>query len=265
MRPSTLADWLWFFAMFSLALAGPAVLAQPPAAGLTADQIVEKYVAARGGREKLAAIQTLMVTGRLHVGAEPGQAITVRLRRPNQLRQDFILQMRTGTRAYDGVTGWERLPSSPTGKSVVQPIDGLALDDIRAEAENGIDGPLVNYREKGHRLELAGIDYFGDIRCYALIVRLKTGQVVRPFIDAETFLQVGERRTRMINGRGMVGIEEHISDHRPVAGVLFPHLFESGPADDPREMRLRIEKIVANPISPAIDETIFRNPVAARP
>lgn len=239
--------------------------APPPAAAevLTVDQLVARHVAARGGLEKIAAIQTLMVTGRIHAGNDAGQPLTVRLRRPNQIRQDFIVQMRTGARAYDGTVGWARLPSSTTGSPTVELLAGGPLKDIQDEAENGIDGPLVNYREKGHRAELAGVETFDGKRCFVAVIRLRTGHVMRLYLDASTFLEVGERLTRTMNGKA-IEIESTVGDHRPVSGVLFPHLYISGTAESPREMRLQVERIVANPVSPPIDETIFKNPGGAR-
>lgn len=237
----------------------------PPAAAetLTVDELVARHVAARGGLEKIAAIQTLMVTGRIHAGNDAGQPLTVRLRRPNQIRQDFIVQMRTGARAYDGTVGWARLPSSTTGSPTVELLAGAALKDIQDEAENGIDGPLVNYREKGHRVGLAGVETFDSKRCFVVVIRLRTGHVMRQYLDASTFLEVGERLTRTMNGKA-VEIESTVGDHRPVSGVLFPHLYISGTAANPREMRLQVERMVANPVSPPIDETIFKNPGGAR-
>jgi hypothetical protein len=231
--------------------------ARPPTADPTLDEIIEKHIAARGGLARITAIQSLMLTGRIQFTPEVEAPITVRIRRPNQIRQDFILQTRTGTRAYDGSIGWQRMPGPSGGPTAVELLRDAELKNMQDEAESAIDGPLVNYRARGHRVELAGKALFEQKSCFVLTVTLRSGHVMRQYLDAATFLEVGERLTRFVNGKE-TEIESTIGDYREVGGVLFAHLFVSGTADHPRESRLQFEKIVVNP---QMDEMIFKAPI----
>jgi hypothetical protein len=237
--------------------------APAPAGDLTLDEIIDKHVAARGGLARIAAIQSLMLTGRIQFNPEVEAPITVRIRRPNQIRQDFIIQTRTGSRAYDGAVGWQRMPGPSGGPTAVELLRDAELKNIQDEAESAIDGPLLNYRARGHRVELVGKELFEQKPCFVLKVTLRSGHVLRQYLDAATFLEIGERLSRAVNGKE-TEIESTIGDYREAGGVLFPHLFVSGTADHPRESRLQFEKIVVNP---ALDEMIFKapiSPVAAR-
>lgn len=227
------------------------------------DEIIEKHIAARGGAARLADIQSLMLTGRIQFSPEIEAPITVRIRRPNQIRQDFILQTRTGVRAYDGAVGWQRMPGPGGGPTAIELLRDAELKNIQDEAESGIDGPLVNYRTRGHRVELAGKQLFEQKECFVIKVTLRSGHVIRQYLDASSYLAIGERITRSINGKD-TEIESTIGDYRAIAGVQFAHLFVSGTAENPRENRVQFEKIIVNP---PLDEEIFKvpfSPVAGR-
>jgi hypothetical protein len=197
-----------------------------------------------------------MLTGRIQFNPETEAPITVRIRRPNQIRQDFILQTRTGVRAYDGSVGWQRMPGPGGGPTAVELLRDAELKNIQDEAESGIDGPLVNYRARGHRVELVGKELFEQKPCFVIKVTLRSGHVMRQYLDASSFLEIGERLVRSVNGKD-TEIESTIGDYRTVGGVLFPHLFVSGTADHPRESRVQFEKIIVNP---QLDEMIFKPP-----
>jgi hypothetical protein len=82
--------------------------ATPPP--LTVDEIVARYVEARGGTDKLAALQTLKVTGRVFFGGGDDFSITAQfaqvLKRPDQIRREITLQGLTAIDAYDGKESW---------------------------------------------------------------------------------------------------------------------------------------------------------------
>src|SRR5690349_2011310 len=66
----------------------------------TADEIIEKHIKAMGGMEKIKAVQTVVATGKMKMGAME-VPITMTKARPESLRMDFTVQGMTGTQAYD--------------------------------------------------------------------------------------------------------------------------------------------------------------------
>ena len=107
-----------FACLFLAGLIGSAAWAQ------TADEIIQKNIDAKGGREKIKAIQTIRMTGTLTtpMGEIP---LVMELARPNKMRQEFVVQGMTGIQAYNGKMGWALMPFM--GKKDPEP---MSPDDL---------------------------------------------------------------------------------------------------------------------------------------
>jgi hypothetical protein len=140
-------------AMVAALLTLPAV----PALSLTVDEIVAKSVEARGGLAKIEAIKSVRTTGKVVFGGGEFsiEAVFGRLqKRPGMIRTETTLQGLTAVEAFDGQEGWSLSPFQ--GKRDAQ--KGSA-DDARASAQEAdFDGPLVHWREKGHKVEYLGTE-----------------------------------------------------------------------------------------------------------
>src|SRR5450759_1556558 len=111
----------------------------------TADEVIAKAVAARGGLEKIKAIQSLDKTIKANQqGIEfPGK---MRIKRPDRLRLEMTIQGKTMVQAYDGKTAWMIMPflGSPDPQT-------MSADDAKDVVEQAdMDGPMVDYKAKGH-------------------------------------------------------------------------------------------------------------------
>src|SRR5205814_8255603 len=87
-------------------------------------------------------------------------------------------------------------------------------------------GPLVEYKAKGHRVELIGKENVQGTSCYKLKIMLKTGNLMYQYLDAKTFLEVREELIHTVDGKQME-IEETVGDYKEVGGVLFAHEYDS--------------------------------------
>ena len=168
-----------------LALVAVMTLAAP-AAAQTVDEIVAKNVEALGGMEKIKAVKTLRMTGKMTVGPGIEAPIVLELKRPNAMRLDITIQGMIGSQAFDGTTGWTLMPFQ--GSKVPQQ---MAADELKlAEEQAEMDGPLVDYKAKGNTVELLGKEKVEGADAYKLKVTLKNGAVRTIYIDAEHFLQI---------------------------------------------------------------------------
>src|SRR2546430_15889037 len=93
---------------FALLLA-PLWLAVPPFA-TSAEELVSKNIEAKGGMEKIKALKTVRVTGKLDAGGGFTGTVTQENKRPNLLRETFTLQGMTQVQAYDGSACWAIRP-----------------------------------------------------------------------------------------------------------------------------------------------------------
>ena len=205
----------------------------------TADELVAKNVAARGGAEKFRAIRTMLITGTISLGKE-SSPIKVRVRGPSQIREEFKMQETEITRAYDGSTGWQSQKSPDQSK--VDVLSGGDADNIREEAENAIGGPILDYAKKGSKIEALGKDTLGGKPAYKVKVTTHMGTNITLFLDAASYLEIYEEIERTVDGK-LTTIVEEVSDYREVGGVKFAHRFVSGTKEDPQATTLQVEKM----------------------
>jgi hypothetical protein len=229
------------------------VLLAPAAAGAqTVDEIVARHVAARGGRQALAAVRTLRMTGRATEG--PGRQAIVRreVARPGRIRTEFEFQGTTGVYAWDGTSGWRVSPLDGDFEPEPLPAEQAALAAEQAD----IDGPLVDWKAKGHRVELVGTEALPAGRAHHLKVTLKSGAVRDVWVDATTGLVVKTVSTRVWRGRE-VSLESTFGDYRETGGVEFPRSIETGVPGRPRRLVIVVENVEVNPV---LDDARFRMP-----
>ena len=232
-------------------LAAPVTLAAPPAQGApptkpapapTADDIVGRYVTARGGIQKLRALQTLRQEGRVSAGAGRNGLVTREIKRPGRIRFEFTVQGVTSVFASDGQRGWKVNPREE--KSGLQPLPEEALVDAREQAD--IDGPLVDYQSKGSRIELVGREIVGGHDAWKLKVTLKSGGALTAYVEVKSANLVRTDATRLVRGR-RVSVETTFGDYRKTGGILFPHLVEVRAAGRPQLVRIVVDKVEVNP------------------
>ena len=221
--------------------AGPAKSA-PAAAALTVEQIVEKHVAARGGLKKIRAIQTLRESGRMNEGPNREALVTRELKRPAHSRFEITLQGVTGVFVSDGTQGWKLNPFD--GDFEPKPLPEEAIRE--AAEQSDIEGPLVDWKTKGHALELLGREPVAGRDAYKIKVTLKSGGVRTEYLDAKTYLRTRSDSTRTVKGRP-VQVTATFGDYRKTAGVAFPRVVEIAASGRPQTMRVIVEKVEVNP------------------
>jgi outer membrane lipoprotein-sorting protein len=218
----------------------------------TADEIIAKNVQARGGADKLAAVQTIKATATMAMGPgmeAPGTSIQ---KRGNMARLEFTIQGLTAVQAYDGKNAWEVMPFM--GKKDPELMATDEAKDIQEMAD--IDGPLIDYKSKGNQVELLGKEKMEGTDVYKLKVTLKNGDVQTVYIDADSYLEIKEETKRTVRGSEQE-IEESIGDYKEVNGIIFPFAMESGIKGSQQKQKLTITKIELN--VPA-DDSIFKMP-----
>lgn len=208
----------------------------------TADELVAKNIEAKGGMDKIKAINSFRLTGKaLLPGGFVGVVGQENLR-PNLVRETFSLQGMTAVQAYDGSTGWQ-----------VQPFGGrkdpqlMGDDDMRdLLIDSDFDGPMVNYKEKGNTVEYLGHDVVDGDDALRLKVTLKNGDILYYYLDPDTYLEIRRETQEFIRGSVRESASE-LGSYKPVAGVMYPFSIASGPKNDPTQWQtISVEKIEVN-------------------
>jgi len=226
--------------------AGSAATAQ------TVEDVVRRYLDARGGIVKLRSVQSLRLTGTMEL---PGVSapFVLELKRPGKMRTEFTVEGQAGIRAWDGRVAWKRLPLPGEGPRAMDPDEAA---EARAEADVDLS-PLVDFRAKGYSVELAGRDRLPGGDTWKLVVRGPDGPPRTLHLDARTHLTVQVVDRRDLDGREVEFVTE-VGDYRPVSGLVFPHRMEVGPKGSPDRQRLVIRRIEVNP---PLDDSRFAMPV----
>ena len=220
----------------------PSAPSTKPAPSPTVDEIVGRYVSARGGIQKMRALQTLRQEGRVSAGAGRNGLVSREIKRPGKVRFEFTVQGVTSVFASDGQHGWKVSPLE--GDMGPQPLPDEVLIDAREQAD--IDGPLVDWKNKGSQVELVGREAVEGRDTYQLKLTLKSGGVLTAYVDVKSASLVRTEATRQIRGK-QVRIETTFGDYRRTEGILFPHLVEVRAAGRPQVLRIVVEKVEVNP------------------
>jgi outer membrane lipoprotein-sorting protein len=222
----------------------------------TADDVIAKFVAARGGIDKIKAIQSLDMTIKANQqGVEfPGK---LEWKRPDRMRLEMTIQGKTMVQAYDGKTAWTVMPFLGSPDPQVMSADDAK--DVIEQAD--MDGPLVDYKAKGNAVELVGKDDVDGSPAWKLKLTLKNGDISYVYIDTETGLNVKETSKRKQQG-SEIEIDSYLTNFKQVEGVLFPFAIENKVAGKSMG-QFTIESVKAN--VPLDDKSFLMPAAAAKP
>jgi outer membrane lipoprotein-sorting protein len=228
-----------------------------PAGAQTVDEVIAKNLQARGGLDKIKSVQSARMTGTMTAGPGMEAPFVLELKRPNKMRVEFTFQGMTGVQAFDGTTAWTHMPFMGKADPEAMPADQAK----QAEEEADLDGPLVDYKTKGHAVELVGKEKVEGTDAFKLKVTLKGGDVRYIFIDAATSLEIRNEGRRKIQGMDME-TEATIGDYKEVGGLMLPHSVDQGAKGMPMRQKLTLSKIELNV---PVDDARFSMPAVKKP
>jgi hypothetical protein len=255
---------------------------------LSAAQIADQNVTARGGLAAWRAVQTMTLTGKLGAGGNQRAALAppnrqagnvilpkrpaeeaqlpfvLDLKRPRKQRLELQFNGKTAIQTYDGVNGWKLRPF--LNRNDVEPY---SPEEMKIAARQGeLDGFLIDYAAKDTRVELDGNEKVEGRDTYKLKLTLQSGEVIHVWVDAQTFLEAKvDGQPRRLDGT-YHPVEVYYRDYRSVSGLQIPFVLETrvlpvgktamGVGDTPvPPERIIVEKVEVNP---KLDEKLFSRP-----
>jgi hypothetical protein len=262
------------------------VAAEPPPSlpALTAEQVVERNLTARGTAAAWQRVQAMTFTGQMDAGHErkdggtiatnpvqskaeararaklilEGKApvdapkvirlpFTMDVARPNKVRVEIPFAGQTAVQVYDGSAGWKLRPYLGRHE-----VEAYSADELRIAGEQQeLDGPLASATAKGTKVELDGTDRVNGKPAYRLKLTMKGGAVRRLWIDAGTFLDARlETAPRHWNGK-LRPVSVYFSNYGAEGGLQVAHSLETRIDGTKESDRVDIDKVVVNPTLPA--------------
>jgi hypothetical protein len=195
----------------------------------TANEIIEKHLAAIGGRAALGKLTSRTMTGTITLSTPVGELsgpIELTSQKPNKSRTLIKMDLSSVgagqmvfDQRFDGSTGY--VLDSLQGN---RDITGNQLENMK---NSSFPSPLLDYKEMGATVELVGKEKVGDRDAFVLLYKPTSGSDSRQFIDAETFLQLKVMIKVDLPQVGELEQTVEFSDYREVDGVKVPFKVQS--------------------------------------
>jgi len=224
---------------------------------LTAAQIVDKNVAARGGLEAWQKIQSMVWIGHIErpIAGAPSLPYVLEQKRPNKTRFQIKAQNQMWVRIYDGTNGWKLRPA----RNVMPAVEPYTAEELSSaqNGQEGFGGPLMDYQAKGIVVVLDGVEDVEGHKAYRLNVKFPSGVSNRVWVDAQTFLEVKyDRQSHSASGQsGTVSV--FYRNYGTIEGLQMPLMIESGSDTARATDKMVIDKIVLNP---PLEDQMFAKP-----
>jgi hypothetical protein len=236
------------------------------AAAQTVDEIVAKHIQARGGYDKIKAIQTIKMTRTVATPFTNVQLIVYK-KRPNLLRFEQTPKGQT-TATARGINADAAWDTAAGGKILTRP-EKVALEGREIDAD--FDGLLVDWKEKGHTVSLEGTEEYNGSPAHKLKVTTKGGSVRHLFIDTKSFMEIGMTGVSLLPQMDPKTKEFRTQqssfiygDFREVNGVKFPFSIDEERIGGPitQSFATYTDKIEVNV---PMDDALFATPSSTAP
>lgn len=235
-----------------MALMFLATLIVSPVLAVTADQLVARNLKARGGIEKIKAVNSMRMTGRVTLAGREG-TVTLLVKRPHRLRMDQYFPGGSFVQGFDGEHGW--LVATPGGSQALPDEQNRDLRD-----QSDFDGPFVDYKKKGNTLTVVGTVKIEGVDAYEVEVSDSSGSVSRIYIDTDSYLEIREEERSSTDGveiEGQIGL----GDYRKVSGLMVAHSMEFKVKDSPVVVTIALDKVELNADLP---DSLFAMPAGIK-
>jgi hypothetical protein len=223
------------------------------ASAQTVDEVIAKNIQAHGGAEKMKSVRSLRTTSKFSQGSFRAD-FRQENKRADKVREEFIIQGLAQVQAYDGKTGWQ---ISPFGGRKDPEL--LSQDDLKSlVVDADIDGPLMDYKEKGHKAELVGHDSMEGTDCFKIKLSMKNGDVRYYYLDADSYLELKLEIQTTIRG-ALQESELYYGDYEQVNGIYYPFAVEQAQKGSASRAQISVQKIEQNV---ALEDAHFSMPVS---
>lgn len=214
-----------FMSKIALTCASVLALSAASLSAQTVDQIVAKINEAGGGEKAQRAVKSIETQMEMiYNGGQVKIPMKVILQRPAFSYAEGSFQGMTFKDAYDGKSGWAISPL--TGQIDPAPKNEQELKDAEEQAD--IDGPFIDTKAKGYKVELMGKEDLDGEQTFKLKVTNKHNDVKYYFVGADSYLVIKVTTKRKNKEGGEDETETFLSDYKKLPnGLIMAHTIES--------------------------------------
>jgi hypothetical protein len=183
----------------------------------TVEEIITRHVDAIGGVDNWRKVNSLHLEGSVTV---QGTDVTVGITKLNAkgFRQDIMLAGMSGYQIITPVAGWSYMPFQGQAS-----VEAMTAEDVK-EGQDQLDatGDLVDYKEKGKKVELVGKDDVDGTECFKVTITSKEGKTKTVFIDPKTYYIIRSIDKVKANGQEIEQTSNFSNFKRLPEGVTVP-------------------------------------------
>lgn len=224
------------------------------------DEIIDKYLAQTGGKDKWIALKSVKSTGKIKVQGMELPFTQIQKVPNKQFTVAEVQGMKFYQGCFDGTTGWN------TNQMTMKAEKMEAEDSENMKDQSELLDPFINYAARGYKVSLEGKETVEGTECYKIKLIRKPIKVEGKeeenssfyFFDKENAVPILVRNTiKKGPGKGIVS-EVLMSDYQEVNGLFFPFSITQRAMGQPGGATIAIEKVEVNV---DVDDAIFALPV----
>lgn len=216
------------------------------------DEILGKYYETMGGLERLRTVKSMKKMGKYIVVAQGGweMSMTMWHKTPNKIKTEWLVRDQKIIQAFDGKTAWY----IQTLSGITEP-ESMPEEQANETKNNADQYSLIDYKNKGHKLELLGKEVLDGIEVFKIKLTRKNGSEVIYFLDSQDGKELKNSHMLTI-GEADHLIERIPGDYKKVDWLWVPFSIEDRVDGDIISKTLW-EKVEINP---EVDDSIFEMP-----
>jgi hypothetical protein len=235
----------------SFAIAFAALFCATTISAQTADEIINKYVQAIGGKDLLSKITSVYTESSMDVMGMQAAVKSTTLNGKG-MKQEIDVQGSLMITCLTDKGGWSINPMA----------GGTTPEDMPAGQYNSgkeqivVGGPFVNFAEKGYKVELMGTEAVGAVNAFKIKMTSPDSISAVYFFDPNTFYLIKSLQETEMQGQKMDN-EITYSDYKQADGYSMPYKMDMVIAGGQFTMTMAVTKVELNK---PVDETIFAKP-----
>lgn len=189
----------------------------------TADEIVQKHIAAIGGADNWKKIKSMKMTASMNAQGMEIPISMVMLHKKG-FKSEFTVGDKTGYSIVTDKAGWSFNPFM--GQTKPDPMTAEAVKEMQPQLD--LQGPLVDYKTKGNKIAYLGKDDVEGTECHKLKVTYPSGKEQTMYFDATTYYEIKAVEKSTADGKEVESVSLMSNYKKLPEGIVMPMTMDIG-------------------------------------
>jgi len=223
---------------------GNKIVMESSATNMTADMVIEKYLAALGGKDKLMQVKDLSITMDADMMGQVFNMAIVQ-KAPHKVSTKMTAQ---GMTLMEQVFNGEKGIQGQMGQNAP-----MSEEDVQLAKKQAVLFPEAQLEKTGATLKFVGTENIDGKNAYVVEMSETDGKKSNLFFDAATFLKIKEVSSFEAEGKTVTMTNDY-TDYKEVDGILFPHTRTTSGAM-PAPLKMTVTEIKVNS---GVEDSFFK-------